>query len=79
MSNRSVASGMVTPNIEVNAEKVAFLERLASLSVASDALLLDLKGDMRCNQRWVYIASTQLQQGFMALERAVVRLDKDRL
>lgn len=70
---------MITPNIEVDAEKVNLLSQVTLLTTRIDGLLLRAKSDSRCNQRWVDIAAAQLQQGCMALERAVVRLDKDRL
>jgi hypothetical protein len=46
---------------------------IKSMASSVEQLVLQLREDPNFDQRWVSIGATDLQQGFMALTRAVAR------
>lgn len=59
---------------ELNAEEIATMNRVKEAGIALGELVDYLKGNnVEYDQRWVAIGATQLQQGLMALTRAIAK------
>lgn len=65
---------------ELSAEEIAVINMIKNTAAEVGALVSILTrmqegGDVTPDQRWVSIGATHLQQGFMALTRAVAKPD----
>jgi hypothetical protein len=64
---------------ELNEDEIATMNRIKELAAQVGQLVETLRGEevgsepIMADQRWVNIGATQLQQGFMALTRAVAK------
>ncbi len=59
---------------ELTADQITTMNAITQLGSELDKMLCKLQsGD--CDQRWLSIGKTNLQQGLMALKRAVTRPD----
>lgn len=64
---------------ELNEDEIATINQIKYLSAMVGQLIETLRGEevgsspIMPDQRWVSIGATQLQQGFMALTRAVAK------
>lgn len=64
---------------DLSPEEIALMNEIKQKAVECGALCLKLKemnkpsGDRHLDQRWVAIGTTHLQEGFMALVRAVAQ------
>lgn len=63
---------------ELSTEEIALMNKIKTKGAEMGELVAELK-DLRVNsaldQRWVSIGATHLQEGFMALTRAVAKPD----
>lgn len=60
---------------ELSAEEIAMMNKIKEMSATVGELVEQLRISSAVNQRWVSIGATDLQQGFMALTRAVAKPD----
>jgi hypothetical protein len=58
---------------ELNAEEIALMNQVKSLGEPLQDVLLMLRNQGMVDQRWVSIGETHLQQGLMALTRAIAK------
>jgi len=58
---------------ELNQEEIALMNNIKALGVPIQDVVNLLMGRESVDQRWVSIGVTQLQQGLMALTRAVAK------
>jgi hypothetical protein len=63
----------ITGYRELSVDEIASINDVKNLAIDVDTLLENLWGHPTYDQRWLAIAKTQLQQGFMAAIRAVAR------
>jgi len=63
----------ITGYRDLSQDEIAKMNRIKALAVEVGALVVDLTADTTLDQRWVSIGRTELQQGFMALTRAVAQ------
>jgi len=60
---------------ELDAREVAQMNHVKELAQEVGELVERMTNDSSCDLRWVSIAKTDLQKGFMALTRAIARPD----
>ena len=60
---------------EVSEEQLTVINGLKTLSEGVGDVVDEMRTQEAIDQRWVSIAATHLQQGFMALTRAVAKPD----
>jgi len=58
---------------ELNPEEIALMNNIKALGVPIHDVVNLLKGRESVDQRWVAIGTTHLQEGLMALTRAVAK------
>jgi hypothetical protein len=58
---------------QLNHEEVAHINNVKALGAEVGALLKALEGGVMADPRWLAVARTQLQQGFMALTRSIAQ------
>ena len=63
----------VTGYRQLNEEEAALMNEIKAHGVDLGVLIARLKENKSLDQRWVSIGATELQQGFMALVRAVAQ------
>lgn len=68
----------ITGYRQLTEDEASCMNKIKEMGNAVGSLLMsieadELEGRVRLDGRWVSIAKTQLQQGFMALTRAVAR------
>ena len=63
----------ITGYRDLSQDEIAKMNRIKALAAEVGALVVDLTADTTLDQRWVSIGRTELQQGFMALTRAVAQ------
>ncbi len=61
----------ITGYRDLSAEEIALMNEVKAKAQEVGALVEKLKASPGLDQRWVSIGCTELQQGFMALTRAV--------
>lgn len=60
---------------ELNEGEIALMNKIKELGPALEIVVLGLRAIPELDQRWVAIGATHLQEGLMALTRAVARPD----
>jgi len=63
----------ITGYRELSPTEIALVNEIKAKSAEIEALVEKLRADFGIDQRWVSIGATTLQQGFMALTRAVAQ------
>lgn len=63
----------ITGYRDLSAEEIALMNEVKAKAQEVGALVEKLKASPGLDQRWVSIGCTELQQGFMALTRAVAQ------
>lgn len=63
----------ITGYRDLTEEEIALMNEGKALSVEVGEYVEKLQGHGRCDQRWVSIGKTHLQQGFMAAIRSIAR------
>lgn len=58
---------------ELNAEEIAAMNEVKAKGAELGELVAKLKANADLDQRWVSIGTTELQQGLMALTRAIAK------
>ena len=58
---------------DLSAEEIALMNQIKLLGLTTGVLVSELETDSTLDQRWVEIGKTQIQQGLMALTRAVAQ------
>ncbi len=58
---------------ELSEDEIKAMNHIKEHAERIGKLVEDLKAISMCDQRWVSIGATHLQQGFMALTRAVAK------
>lgn len=58
---------------ELNEIDIQLMNVIKNHGVALEQLVNDLRGNHEVDQRWISIGATSLQQGLMALTRAVAK------
>jgi len=60
---------------ELSQEEIDLMNMIKEQGIDMGALITSLKSNDELDQRWVAIGATHLQQGLMALTRAVAKPD----
>lgn len=60
---------------ELSEGEIALMNKIKELGPAIETVVLGLRARPGLDQRWVAIGATNLQQGLMALTRAVAKPD----
>lgn len=63
----------ITGYRQLGAAEAALMNRIKAHGQQLEALVAELRAQPELDQRWVSIGTTELQQGLMALTRAVAR------
>jgi hypothetical protein len=58
---------------ELNEVEIARMNIVKEMGVELGKLIEDMRAESACDQRWVSIGATHLQEGLMALTRAVAK------
>ena len=58
---------------ELNADEIALMNEIKETGIDLGSLVSELEGNPDIDQRWIAIGKTHLQQGLMALTRAVAK------
>lgn len=58
---------------ELNAQEIELMNHIKDAGEVLDTIVKDLQSQPAMDQRWVAIGKTHLQEGIMALVRAVAR------
>lgn len=60
---------------ELSQDEIDAMNRVKELGAQVGELVASMRNSTACDGRWVSIGATELQQGFMALTRAVAKPD----
>lgn len=60
---------------ELNENEISLMNGIKELGPLIESVVEELRGEPEVDQRWVAVGVTNLQQGLMALTRAVARPD----
>ena len=60
---------------ELNADEIALMNEIKEMGIDLGSLVSELESNPDTDQRWIAIGKTHLQQGLMALTRAVTKPD----
>jgi len=63
----------ITGYHDLTAEEIALMNNIKSIAATVGEVVAEMKKNPTFDQRWVSIGATELQQGFMALTRAVAK------
>jgi len=58
---------------ELDANEIALMNEVKAYGAELEALIKNLRGNQLVDPRWVSIGETHLQQGLMALTRAIAK------
>jgi hypothetical protein len=66
---------LITGYRDLTAGDIALINKVKQCGVCLDEIIAELRQMQSADHRWVSIGATQLQQGIMALVRAVAKPD----
>lgn len=66
---------LITGYRDLTAEEIAAMNIVKEAAAAVGKTMNSLRGDPAVDQRWLAIGITNLQQGFMAVTRAIAKPD----
>ena len=64
---------MITGYRELSKEEIAVINTIKQCAIDVENLVESFVGYPPCDQRWLNIAKTDLQKGFMALTRSIAK------
>lgn len=64
---------LITGYRDLTADEINLMNKVKDVSRLTGTVIEGLRNDARIDQRWLSIAATELQQGFMALVRSIAQ------